>query len=67
MRRNLYRATTLIAAAVMSLSVFFCSFAQAAGDVEYSKVGWWRVTYREVSEMTGCDARTEFQDQTRIQ
>jgi S1-C subfamily serine protease len=66
MRRNLYGANTLIAAAILSLSVFFCNFVQAEDHLDYSKVGWWQITYREASNMTGCDARAEFQDQTRI-
>ena len=36
-------ATTVITAAVLSLSVFFCNFAQAAEDVDYAKIGWWRI------------------------
>jgi S1-C subfamily serine protease len=63
---NLNRAKILIAASVMSLSVFIGDCVQAAGDAEYSKVGWWHITYREVTDMTGCQASAEFQDQTRI-
>jgi S1-C subfamily serine protease len=57
------RAALLIAAAL--LVVFSPNFTQAA-DVHYSTIGWWQITYREVDDSTGCEAKTEFQDQTRI-
>jgi hypothetical protein len=57
---------TLIAAAVLSLNVFFCSYVEAIADVDYSKVGGWRIAYREVEDLTGCQAMAEFQDQTRV-
>ena len=57
---------TLIAAAVLSLNVSFCSYVEAIADVDYSKVGGWRICYREVEDLTGCQAMAEFQDQTRV-
>jgi hypothetical protein len=63
---NLRKART-VATVIMSLAAAFLSFrTQAVADVEYSKVGWWQVSYKEVDELTGCDARAEFQDQTKI-
>ena len=59
-------ANAVITAAVLSLSVFFCNFAQAAEDVEYAKVGWWRIIYREVDNLNGCQATARFSDQTEI-
>jgi serine protease Do len=61
------RQARMVATVIMSLAAAFLSFyTQAVADVEYSKVGWWQVSYREVDELTGCDARAEFQDQTKI-
>ena len=59
-------ATTVITAAVLLLNVFFCNFAQAAEDVDYAKIGWWRIIYREVDNLTGCQASVSFNDQTEI-
>ena len=59
------RAALQIAAALISFVVFSPNFTQAA-DVHYSTIGWWQITYREVDDTTGCEAKTEFQDQTRI-
>jgi hypothetical protein len=62
-----FRLATTVATVITSLAGAFLSFCtQAAADVEYSKVGWWQVSYREVDELTGCDATAEFQDQTKI-
>jgi S1-C subfamily serine protease len=62
MSLNLQQART-VAAVIVSL-VF--SNATQAAEIEYSKVGWWQVSYREVDELTGCHATAEFQDQTKI-
>ena len=59
-------ANAVITATVLSLSLFFCNFAQAAGDVDYAKIGWWRVIYREVDNLSGCQASVRFSDQTEI-
>ena len=59
-------ANAVITAVVLSLSLFFCNFAQAAEDVDYAKIGWWRIIYREVDNLTGCQATTRFSDQTEI-
>ena len=59
-------ANAVITAAVLSLSVFFCNFAQAARDVDYATIGWWRIIYREVDNVAGCQATARFNDQTEI-
>ena len=35
-----------------------------AEEIGYAKVGWWRVTYRAIEDVIGCDATVEFNDQT---
>ena len=37
-----------------------------AGDVAYSKIGWWSVTHRVVDNLSGCSASAQFADQTAI-
>lgn len=54
------------AAALLWLNLFFCNFAQAAGDVAYSTIGGWQVGYREVDTLTGCQAAAHFRDETTI-
>jgi uncharacterized protein/S1-C subfamily serine protease len=36
-------------------------------DKEYTRIGWWTITYRVVGNMNGCDATAQFQDQTSFQ
>ncbi len=62
----LHSAKILIATAFLSLAALFCGFVEAAADVDYSKVGWWQIAYREVEDLSGCQATAEFDDQTRI-
>src|SRR5262245_27077257 len=69
MRRRLHFfigcANVLITSAVLLLSVFLCNLAQA-GDIDYATIGWWRIQYREVKNLTGCQATARFNDQTEI-
>src|SRR6516225_4603276 len=37
-----------------------------AEEIGYAKVGWWRVTYRAIEGVIGCDATVEFNDQTEF-
>jgi serine protease Do len=60
------QGTSTMAATAMLLTIFLCNISQASADVDYAKVGAWRIAYREVSDMTGCDAKAEFQDRTRV-
>jgi hypothetical protein len=53
-------AKTLITASVISVIAFLCSLVQAAADIDYLKIGWWHITYREVGDVTGCDAWQNF-------
>jgi S1-C subfamily serine protease len=59
-------ASAVITAAVLLMNVFFANFAQAAEDVDYAKIGWWRIIYRQVDNLTGCQASVTFNDQTEI-
>lgn len=43
-----------------------CDFARAT-DVEYAKIGWWTITYRELDALSGCHATARFQDKTEIE
>jgi S1-C subfamily serine protease len=58
-------ANAVITAAVLLVSLFFCNFAQAE-DVPYATIGWWRVIYREVANLTGCQATARFDDETVV-
>jgi hypothetical protein len=53
-----------IAAAAVGLLWLGCN-AQAE-DVDYSKIGWWQIVYREVETLNGCQATARFQDQTEV-
>jgi hypothetical protein len=59
------RGLTVTAALAFSF-MLLCNFAQASEDKDYAKIGWWHIAYREVDDMTGCDAKAEFQDRTRV-
>jgi serine protease Do len=57
---------TIVAAALVFLWLnSFVREAQAE-DVEYSRIGWWQIAYKEVDTLTSCYARSRFQDQTEI-
>jgi hypothetical protein len=57
----------LSVAALLSINLFWCNFVRAAADIDYSRIGWWNIKFREINNgLNGCYAVANFKDQTSI-
>ena len=58
---------TIIGVALLFTATLFSTLVVAkAEDVEYSTIGFWKVTYRKVDDISMCAARAQFDDKTII-
>jgi serine protease Do len=62
MCKSSHRWSVLLALPLLGL----LSHDLAQAEEEYAKIGWWRISYREVENLRGCEAAAKFQDQTEF-
>jgi hypothetical protein len=68
MSKEAPRATCVLTAllALLLANALSCKLALAAEE-DYATIGWWKITYREVDSLRGCQATARFQDNTEIE
>src|ERR1700751_6249522 len=51
-------------AALLLSALVSSTFAARAEDVEYSKIGWWSISYTKLDDLSGCRATAPFDQET---
>ena len=53
-----------MAAGLLLSALVSITFAARAEDVEYSRIGWWSISYTKLDDISGCRATAPFDQET---
>ena len=57
-------AVHTLRAMLLCVGMSFCSLTASATDIDYDRIGWWNIVYRELKDSNSCSARVTYTDGT---